>query len=210
MGVRGTGAWIGRAGAGRRLARRRAQRHLGQFCCPKVVFSSLVKFYRSTLNFIVGFTSCSDTSRSPPRPPKSTKKCTKSPARVVYVVREPRPEASVAVRSERPGVSRKCSPTLWLKWCSSRSSARLSRSPRSQRRSALVFPTSSPALVNPRAAGPSNSSTLTVVLQSARWSPGVEIKVESGHRTLHIRSRRGYTISYRVAPFVSGGFKRKT
>ena len=120
----------------------------------------------------------------------------KSPARVVYVVREPRPEASVAVRSERPGVSRKCSPTLWLKWCSSRSSARLRRSPRSQRRSALVFPTSSPALVNPRAAGPSNSSTLTVVLQSARWSPGVEIKVESGHRTLHIRSRRGYTISY--------------
>ena len=163
----------------------------------RTVRLSLVKFYRSTLNFIVGFTSCSDTSRSPPRPPKNTKKIAqKSPARVVYVVREPRPDASVAVRSERPGVSRKCSPTLWLKWCSSRSSARLRRSPRSQRRSALVFPTSSPALVNPRAAGPSNSSTLTVVLQSARWSPGVEIKVESGHRTLHIRSRRGYTISY--------------
>eukprot|EP00966_Prymnesium_polylepis_P302700 6993166-Prymnesium_polylepis.1 len=39
----------------------------------------------------------------------------KSPARVGNVVREPRPEASVAVRSQRPGVSRKCSPTLWLK-----------------------------------------------------------------------------------------------
>jgi hypothetical protein len=174
-------------------------RHIAATSIPEhtAVRLPLVKFYRSTLNFIVGFTSCSDTSRSPPRPLKNTKKMAqKSPARVVYVVRKPRPDASVAVRSERPGVSRKCSPTLWLKWCSSRSSARLSRSPRSQRRSALVFPTSSPALVKPRAAGSSNSSTLTVVLQSARWSPGVEIKVESGRRTLHIRSRRGYTISY--------------
>ena len=124
---------------------------------------------------------------------KNGKNCTKKPCS--SSLRGAR-ATSVAVRSERPGVSRKCSPTLWLKWCSSRSSARLRRSPRSQRRSALVFPTSSPALVKPRAAGSSNSSTLTVVLQSARWSPGVEIKVQSGHRTLHIRSRRGYTISY--------------
>ena len=38
-GMRGTGAWIGRAGAGRRLARRRAQRHLWDSLFPKVVFS---------------------------------------------------------------------------------------------------------------------------------------------------------------------------
>jgi hypothetical protein len=41
MGVRGTGAWIGRAGAGRRLAWRRAQRYLGLFCSPKVSFFNI-------------------------------------------------------------------------------------------------------------------------------------------------------------------------
>ena len=38
VGMRDAGACIGRVGAGRRFSRRRAQRHLGQFCCPKVVF----------------------------------------------------------------------------------------------------------------------------------------------------------------------------
>eukprot|EP00966_Prymnesium_polylepis_P265463 6132581-Prymnesium_polylepis.1 len=38
--------------------------------------------------------------------------CARGNARVVYVVREPRPDESVAVRADRPGVSRKCSPTL--------------------------------------------------------------------------------------------------
>ena len=42
VGMQDAGAWIGRVGAGDHSAQRRALRHLGPLCSPKVVFFRLV------------------------------------------------------------------------------------------------------------------------------------------------------------------------